>query len=323
MNLQGYFLNTTVIERDLGVRTDRIDCYSEFEKITNIVDKAATNRSIVGLDTPAHFIDTMASVYDETGEMGYFTWDGESYHLDSDAFIRGVQQGRALFDAQKTLDSYDEEMRAELGLDPEESPKSDAWNKGKLAIRYGYTYEIPDMLDHNDLNQSYKFVGNPGGKISIVGDYYGIYKGTKEPELAYKFAKWMGFGLEGFTKRMELYEEKGSVNSLPLTDDEDLISTYFEMFGSNSMMSGLETAYEYIQEKSMVEGVKVVPGFLQARQNKKTGIKLGDIDNATMFELLNACIVGGEEIANYAEDLNRLANKTYSDWMRDYGGNYQ
>ena len=323
MNLQGYFINTTLVEGTLGVRTDRIDCYSSFDKLENIIEKAAANKSVVGLDSPAHFIDTMASVLDETGEMGYFTWDGSAYHLDSEAFISGVQKGRALFDAGKTLDSYDEEKRDALGLDPENDPKVDAWNKAKLAMRYGYTYEIPDMLENNTLNQSYKFVGNPGGKISIVGDYYGIYKNTKEPELAYKFAKWMSFGKQGFLKRMELYTPKGSVNSLPLTDDEDLIEKYFELFGSSSEMSGLETAYEYIQEKSMVEGVKVVPGFLQARQNKKTGISLGDIENATTFELLNACIVGGEDIAQYAESLNRLANKTYSDWMNNYGVDYE
>ena len=323
MNLQGYFINTTLVEGKLGIRTDRLDCYSDFDKIEAIVNKATSYADVVGLDTPAHFIDTMASVLDETGNMGYFTWDGSSYHLDSQAFIEGVQKGRALFDAGKTLDSYDEEKRDALGLDPELEAKVDAWNKGKLAIRYGYTYEIPDMLENNSLNQNYKFVGNPGGKISIVGDYYGIYKGTEEPELAYKFAKWMSFGKEGFLKRMELYEAKGSVNSLPLTDDEALIAKYFEMFGSSSEMSGLEDAYEYIQEKSMVEGVKVIPGFLSARQNKKTGIAIGDIENATMFELLNSCIVGGQDIAVYASGINEIANNTYTQWMNLYGGQYE
>ncbi|MBQ4254394.1 MAG: extracellular solute-binding protein [Bacilli bacterium] len=323
MNLQGYFINTTLVEGTLGVRTDNIDCYSSFDKIENIINKAYDNNNVVGLDSPAHFIDTMASVLDETGEMGYFTWDGANYHLDSEAFITGVQKGRALFDAGKTLDSYDEAKREALGLDPEVEAKVDAWNKAKLAIRYGYTYEITDMLDNNTLNQSYKFVGNPGGKISIVGDYYGIYKDTKEPELAYKFAKWMSFGKQGFLKRMELYTPKGSVNSLPLTNDEDLIEQYFELFGSTSEFSGIEQAYEYIQESSMVEGVKVIPGFLSARQNKKTGIAIGEIENATTFELLNACIVGGEDIAQYADQLNTLANKTYSDWMKLYGEAYK
>lgn len=326
MNLQGYFVNTTIVNRDLGIETNNISCNSPYSVIENIVNTASNNPDIVGLNSAAHFIDTMASVLDETGELGYFTWDGSQYHLDSDAFISGVQKGKEMFDAKKTLDAYNDDERLLLGLDPEIDPKVDAWNKGKLALRYGYTYEIPDMLTNNELNNSYKFIGNPGGKITIVGDYYGIYKNTKHKNEAYDFAKWMSFGKEGFLKRMELYRSKGSMNTLPLIDDEDLIEDYFNLYGSSSEMSGLETAYEYIQNKSMVEGVKVVPGFLSARQNKKTGITIEEIENITMFELLNRCIVGGLDIASYtsgAININTIANKTYSDWMTLNGGNYE
>ena len=322
MNLQGYFINKTIIDSKLVIDPDRINCSSEYSKVEEIINKAATVSDVVGLDSAAHFIDTMASVNDTTGQMGYFTWDGSQYHLDSDAFINGVQQGNAFFAAGKTLDAYDDAQREALGLDPEVDAKVDAWNKGKLAIRYGYTYEIPDMLESNSLNYSYKFIGNPGGKITIVGDYYGIYRDTKQPELAYKFAKWMSFGMEGFQKRMELYEPKGSVNSLPLIDDDDLVDAYFDKFGSDSYMSGLEDAFNYIKTKSMVEGVKVVPGYLLARQNKKTGIAVGDNTNATMFELLDACYKGQANIAAYASQLNTLANAAYTNWINNYGEFY-
>ena len=322
MNLQGYFVNTTVVESALNIDCRRLSCNSAYSDIENIINKAATVSSVVGLDTPTHFIDTMPSVLDTTGTLGYFTWDGSKYHLDSDAFITGVQKARAFFDAKKTLDAFDETDREALGLDPEVDAKVDAWNKGKLAMRYGFTYEIPNMLESNTLNFSFKFIGNPGGKISIVGDYYGIYRDTKEPELAYKFAKWMSYGRDGFRKRMELYEPKGSVNSLPLVNDNALIDEYFDKFGSSSELSGLEDAFEYIKTKSMVEGVKVVPGYLLARQNKKTGITIGEIENIDMFNLLNQCVVGGQEISTFATQINTLANKTYSDWIKSYGAYY-
>ena len=182
------------------------------------------------------------------------------------------------------------------------------------------------MVENNTTDQVYKFIGNPGGKIAIVGDYYGIYKETKEPELAYKFAKWMSFGMEGFSKRMELYGAKGAINSLPLTNDEAVIEAYFDKFGD---FDGLSDAFEYIQTKSMVEGVKVVPGYLQARMNKQTGISIpaGDtvIENATMFDLLNACVVGGLDIAAYAtgeNSIDAIADATYTKWMNTYGVNY-
>ncbi len=330
MNLQGYFANIDLIEGELGIREDKLSVNSPYSIIEEIVNKASVKSNICGLDSAAHYIDTMASVLDETGELGYFTWDGSAYHLDSEAFIQGVQKGRALFDAKKTLDAFSEEQKEAMGLDPELAPKVDAWNKGKLALRYGYTYEASDMLENNELGNSYRFIGNPGGKIAIVGDYYGIYKETKEPELAYKFAKWMSFGKEGFIKRMELYEHTGSVNSLPLIDDDELIDLYFDMFGDSMKMSGIQDAYEYIQTKSMVEGVKVVPGYLSARMNKKTGIQIsvgdGVIEDATMYDLLNACYCQGEEITNYtsgATNINTIANKTYSDWMARYGDLYE
>ena len=328
MNLQGYFVNTKLVESELGIRTNNLTCRSSWSDLRAIIDRAASKPDIVGLNSPAHFIDTMASVNDDSEDhnLGYFTWDGSAYHLDSDAFISGVQEGRELFEAKKTLDAWNEDERASVGLDPEIDPKVDAWNKGKLAIRYGYTYEMPDMVQSNTLGNTYKFVGNPGGKITIVGDYYGIYKGTEQPEIAYKFAKWMSFGSEGFRKRMELYKNAASINTLPMINDQDLVDDYFDLFGSSSEMSGLEDAYEYIQTKSMVEGVKVVPGFLSARQNKKTGIAIDDIASASMFELLNACIVGGKDIAAYtsgAVNINTIANKTYSDWMEDYGSQYE
>ena len=322
MNLQGYFMNTTVVERDLRIDPSRISCRSGYDVVENIINKAATVSGVVGLDSPTHFIDTMASVLDTTGEMGYFTWDGANYHLDSDAFIRGVQAAKDFFSSKKTLDAFDEADKEALGLDPESDPKVDAWNKGKLALRYGATYEIPDMLENNSLSNSYKFIGNPGGKIAIVGDYYGIYRDTKQPEIAYKFAKWMSFGMDGFKKRMELYQAKGSVNSLPLIDDEALVDEYFDKFGASSEMSGLEDAYSYIKTKSMVEGVKVVPGYLFARQNKKTGITIDEIQNIDMFNLLNQCVIGTAEIATYASEINTLANKTYTDWIKQYGAYY-
>ena len=51
--------------------------------------------------------------------------------------------------------------------------------------------------------------------------------------------------------------------------------------------------------------------------------KIDEIENATMFELLNSCIVGGQDISQYATQINTLANKTYSDWMTTNGGKYE
>ena len=324
LNLQGYYANTTLLGQ-IGVETRGLNCSSPYSVIEEIIQKASAVQGVVALSSAAHYIDTMASVFDESGQLGYFTWDGEKYNLDSQAFIRGVQAAKEIFEAKKSLDAYTVEDLEAINSDTE-SPLTYLWNNGKLALRYGYTYEAPDIVENNQTNNSYAFIGNPGGKVTIVGDYYGIYKETKEPELAYKFAKWMSFGKQGFSQRMELYKEKGAINTLPMVDDDDLVEKYFEYFGDSSTLRGLANAYDYCLTKGMVEGTKVIPGYNLARYNKKTGIKVGETENATMFFLLDACYKSGDDITKYTSgstNINTIANSTYTNWLNLYGGNYE
>lgn len=334
MNLQGYFLNVDLVD-SWGIDAENISVNSEFSVIEDIIDEGFShvNEGQIGLDTTTHWIDTQASVLDETGTLGYYTWDGEQYHLDEPAFISSVQNAKSHYQAKHTLDAYTpEEKQSIFNLDPEEEPRVDLWNKGGLALRYGYTYEIPDMLKYNALNNEYRFIGNPGGKITIVGDYYGINKETTNPQLAYEFAKWMSFGKDGFAKRMELYakpENGGFMNTLPLTTDSETINEYFDLFGEGSGMDGLSDAFTYIETGGMVEGTKVVPGYLSARQTKKTGLTVpgpeGNIDNCNMFDLLNQCVTGSANITEYTSgeiNIDDLADATYTDWWDKNGANY-
>ena len=324
LNLQGYYANMTLLNQ-LGVETRNLNCESPYSAIEEIIQKVSAVKGYVALSSAAHYIDTMASVLDETGKLGYFTWDGEKYNLDSQAFINGVKAGKEIYEAKKSLDAYTVEDLEEINADTE-APLTYLWNNGKLALRYGYTYEAPDIVANNETNNSYAFIGNPGGKVTIVGDYYGIYKETKEPELAYKLAKWMSFGKAGFAQRMELYKEKGAINTLPMVDDEELTEKYFEYFGDSSTLRGLEDAFEYSLTNGMVEGTKVIPGYNLARYTKKTGIKVGDTDNATMFQLLDACYKSGDDITKYTSgstNINTIANQTYANWLALYGGDYE
>lgn len=339
MNMQGYFVNQTLVENELNI-TKEITADSTFDDILNIIDTAYTKKSdgIIGIDKVTQWIDILPSNYDTTGTFGYFTWDGAQYNLTSDAFKNAVNKAKEYYEAEKCFDSLPSselESGAFAGLDAENSGtlEADLWNKGKLAIRYGYSYEIPDIVSKNDLNNEIRFVGNPGGKTTLVGDYYGIYKETSNPELAVKFAKFMSYGTEGFKYRMDFYEaDSGFVNSLPLTNDETIVNDYFSRFGEAKGIYQFKETYEKMINNGMTEGVKVVPGFLSARQNKKTGVnatchrkddQVVELTNASVFDLLDNCVTGGLSINDYADTLNTIANTTYSDWMSKYGGLYE
>lgn len=339
LNMQGYFVNQTLLEDKLNY-TKQVTVNSTFDDILAIIDEAANhkNEGIIGIDKVTQWIDILPSNYDETGTYGYFTWDGSQYHLNSQEFLDAVNKAKEYYEAQKCFDSLPNSMLETgpfAGLDAEASGtlEADLWNKGKLAIRYGYSYEIPDIVSKNDLNQQILFVGNPGGKTTIVGDYYGIYKETKNPELAIQFAKFMSYGSDGFKQRMDIYENNsGFVNTLPLSNDPEIVNDYFERFGDNQGIYQFKETYEKMTTDGMPEGVKTVPGFLSARQNKKTGVNVTahrkddqtvELTNASVFDLLDNCVVGGLKINDYADTLNTLANKTYSDWMTKNASKYE
>lgn len=332
LNLQGYFANTALIEETLNIDCENLNVNSSHDKIEEIIDKAATVDSVIGGCKSTWYIDTMASVLDEDPEkkQGFFTWDGSQYHLDEAPFINGVKMAKELFASHKVLQAYSDEELETLEIDTSgdlDAKIADAWNKGKLALRFGYTYEMKDMIQKKLPTSSYKFIGNPGGKISLIGDYYCVYAKTEKPELAYKLAKWMSFGMDGFRKRMELYRPTGSVNSLPLQNDTQLINDYFDMYGSSTDMRGLEDAYEYIKTSthSMTEGVKVVPAYNASRFKALTGIAIGETDNIEIGELLNQCVVGDLDISVYvtgSTNINTIANAQYTNWMNRYGKLY-
>ena len=124
---------------------------------------------------------------------------------------------------------------------------------------------------------------------------------------------------------MELYRTSGSVNSLPLQDDAELVEKYFDWYGNSEYMEGVEAAYNKAKTASMVEGVKVVPGYNAARYNAQTVIQVGETPDATMFDLLNACVVGGLDISQYVtgpNNINDLANSKYQQWMALNGKYY-
>ena len=123
-----------------------------------------------------------------------------------------------------TFDSLTAEEREAMGYDD----VVEFWNDGKLGLRWGQTYEIPNI---NEKSSSFdkSFIGTPGGVTPIIGDYLGISPTCEEPEYAYDFARYMSFGTEGILKRLELDTNNDEFSSLPLTTDEDVIDEYLKL----------------------------------------------------------------------------------------------
>ena len=126
------------------------------------------------------------------------------------------------------------------------------------------------------------------------------------PQEAYDFAKWMCHGKEGILARMDLDEADPNVSfaSIPMILDQDIADRFF----ANYPMEGVREVYEDFMDTAIVEAFKFAPGYTNARWEGLTGITVGDIANANMATVIDACVRGQLNIDDYADQLNTLAN---------------
>ena len=294
MFFMGYFINQDLFEQANLPELEFAPAWDEFVNAAKTLNNPA--EGIIGLAEDVQIPEWYpASV---KPEYGWFTWDGQQYHLNDPVFIEAVNKAREFHQGKYTYDSLSEEQRAQYNA----SWYGEVWNQGKIAIRWDGTWAT---RDYGKLNFRSKFIGVPGGRFVLVGDFMGISKSSKHPKEAYEFAKFMTFGKDGILKRMELNTD-GSYTSLPLTTDQSVLDRYF----ASGAYPGLEEAFAQI-DNAIVEGVKIVPGYVRSRWEAPTGVKIGDKDNATLGDLIFDSMRGTTRIEDYADQINRLANEEY------------
>ncbi len=318
MHMMGYFVNVDLLEElNLSNELNALVENFTFEGFKNLVSavKGQNNGSgakCIGLSAEDTIIEWYPAALNEN--YGWFTWDGEQYHLDGSEFATAMQEAASLRLNKLTYDSLNDEDRADdfEGVDG----AVQLWDQGRLAIRWGSTYEAPNMLTMNP-QMNLMFLGVPGGRTPIVPDYLAISSSCKNKQLAYDFAKWMSFSPKGIMKRIEL-DNTRMPNTLPLITDDSVIEAYFDKYTS---VSGILEKYDSL-DKGIVQSVKVVPGYRLARWDYKTGIQItkdGEtIENCNIGQLLDACRTGEATLADYANQINAFANQQYAAAVAKY-----
>ncbi len=231
-------------------------------------------------------------------KLGWYTWDGEKYNLNDPSFVEAIKKARELFQGKYVYDSLTDEQKKQYNA----GWFGDVWNQGKIAIRWDGTWS---MNDFSKLNFKSRFIGVPGGRIPVVGDFMGVSKSTQHPKEAYEFAKFMTFGKDGILKRMEL-NTSGQWVSLPLTTDKDILDQYFAM----NKYEGLKEAFANV-DNGIMEGFKFVPGYIKSRWEAPSGIKVGDKDNANLADVVWDSMRGKTKIEDYVDQINKIANDEY------------
>lgn len=317
MHMMGYFANVDLLEGH-GLYNQISDGEMTMAEFENIVSTMANYKiqGEIGLSAENTILEWYPA--SQNPDLGWFTWDGSKYNLDGDEFAAGLAKTAEFHKNRYSYDSMDDAERENgfAGI----KGYVDLWDQGKLGLRWGVTYETPNMLDN--ANFEIQYLGVPGGRTPIVGDYLAISSTCQNPELAYKFAKWMSFDPAGIRKRIEL--DKDVTNTLPLTTDSQIIDEYFDKFDA---IAGIKEMYDTL-DNGIVEGVKVVPGYNASRWGAATGKTIVDphsgesIPNAKIGDLIDACWYGNEVFAEYAKDINTLANQWYEYAIRSYKDKY-
>ena len=297
MHLAGLFINTDYFDE---ANVDPLEYGYTYEELVATVEKLHNPSAGKAAIASAHdFINFLPYVWDQT--QGWFTYDGNAMHLNSDAFIKAVKETGKL--TGYSWGSLTEEQRAlTLGSDDADGAR----NEGYAGIFYGMSYSCEGYV--RDVKGTVEYIGLPGGASVIIPDYCFISKTTEHPEEAWEFVKFMYWGTEGTKAKMDIDEADDNISwvALPVIADEDILTRYFENFP----VEGVKEAYEGLTENgSIVEAFKFAPGYNKARWNGVTGITDSEGIDMRITQVLDACVAGTMSIDDICEELNKASNK--------------
>ncbi|MGI6782536.1 MAG: ABC transporter substrate-binding protein [Acholeplasmataceae bacterium] len=277
----GYFINRTAINNTgSGAIIPKYGItYQDLMAAAKKNSKPAVlgGDAINGIQGVNNLFEWLPAQIDKT--LGWYTYNETGYHLDSDAFRIAMTENQKYFGPNKNeYASYvyeTQENREDL------YGTGDAFANGKQSIRWGGSYNIRGWVggttnpEHALYGHDVDFIGTPSWevdgvknhRIPVVMDYIGVGKGTKHKEIAFKFAKWMGYGADGFRKRIEIataHPEAGAINFAPVVRDQALMDAYFELYPT---MTEYRKVVENHQDFIIESLHKIVPGYIESRWN--------------------------------------------------------
>ncbi|VEU81220.1 ABC transporter substrate-binding protein [Haploplasma axanthum] len=331
----GYFINRTVINEKSPTAVD-IEYGITFDDLMSAAKKVAKapvsgGDGIVGIDGVGSIYQWLPAQYDDS--LGWFTHNADGYHLDSDAFRTAMQITQSYYGTSATnhrdyvLEStgvYFEQTQNDFWNPATRYGEGSAFENGQQAIKWEASYNLRNWLaatkDPNTtmpglFGADIDFIGTPSvtvdgtnvHKIPVVIDYIGVGNGTKNKDLAYKFAKWMGFGKDGYTKRLEIATqnpEAGAVNFAPIVQDEELTNKYFELYPTLTEFKKIVTSHQGFIIESLG---KTVPNYALSRWEGKYD------EERNIAKVLDEIRDGKVNLSDVIVNLNNLINRYFEE----------
>ncbi|HHT55332.1 MAG TPA: carbohydrate ABC transporter substrate-binding protein [Acholeplasma sp.] len=331
----GYFINRTVINEKSPSGSITPVYGMTYPELMDAAKKNARapitgGDGVVGIDGMNELALWLSAQQNDTFDWYTYT-EGEGYNLDSDEFKNAMIEQQKYFGATYAEHSAyvleSTNVRYQKTGDEFWNPNTrfgdgDKFEIGSQAIKWGGSYNLRNWLgatvDPNTtlpglFGADIDFIGTPAvevegvkyHKIPVVIDYIGVGQGTDHPEIAYDFAKWMGFGVDGYLKRLEIAEEfpqAGAVNFAPIVQDETLVDAYFELYPTLVEFKKIVNNHQDFIIESLA---KTVPGFVQSRWEGRYD------ENRNIAAMLDLIRDGEVNLEDVIGNINDLANQYY------------
>ena len=295
----GFFVNNDLLNKlNLPIPTQNTsvaDWVKEVKEATNLSQK------YVGVSEAPSEVDWMPGEID-TSYSGLFTYNNSKVDLTSPAMNQSMTTAADLGKNGYSFLQLTAAQQKALsgGTDP-----NAAFQKGEVAFLYNGTYADANLSTTANFN--YSWMGLPGGRQDIELDYLVESKSLNSTEAkdAYAFAKYMSYGETGYKERLALTKKSGQEPAyLPLTQNKTLVADYWKLVN----VPGMETATSQVQN-AMVDPMKTVPGYINARWNATTGLTVAGTKNATIGDIIQSAGLGQANWADYSAQLQTLSQK--------------
>ena len=293
----GYFINQDLFDEfNLDAPTFG---FSVDEFISLINATTDLSRPSIGLTQSVSFPDWMPAALNPA--LGFFAYDGEGYAISSPEMVQTVSASALLTATGTTWLGITEQQREQfLGAGYDGA----AFREGLVAFQWDGSWALGSLP--NQVSFNLDFVGVPGGRTPLTLDITGIAATTAHPEEAYKLARWMGHGVDGYLTRLELAEEMGIIMaSVPVSPNAAVQEGFL---ASIEGMPGLRAAIENL-DSVIIDGNKVVPGHVMARFNGETGIAIPntDYENASIGAFMHHSSLGNISFADHAAAVEAIS----------------
>jgi len=300
--IKGIYMNITVFD-DLNIELPEKDwTYDEFVDIAIEIRQAGQNEYIYGIDPWFGDLD-FAAIWptQDYEDVGYNTWDGERFNFTSDAWVEAFEARNDLYAQDVVAGFTEEEMEAIGDVWP--------WEAGYIGMRIDGSWGMYFMDTMPEYGQEVGFWPYPGGAAGqfppTILDFQVVSSQTDHPEEAYKLAKWMTFGREGWHTRLDIMEERGDMylDRYPVADYDDVWDR------AEPYLLAVEGLQENIDllEYSKPDVDKWLPGY-------KAFWEWVDSEENNYWERINDGLISPDVFAaEWEEQINKMVQEALED----------